>query len=251
MNSQQTNPKTGKQYWDTAWSNGVRMRLPSGLFVSTRNIQRLLKKHVTPGMRYLEIGCAPGKMLAWVAKILKAEVCGIDYSERGMRTAVQLFDHLGISGDLRCEDVFNTSFHEDTFDFVFSSGVIEHFDDPRLLVEIHVKLLKPGGRALIAIPNLGGIYGHIQHFLDPDIMNLHNTEIMQLTALYDLAPIHMVEHVRSYAFGRPMAMFIPGKHLRGFVARGITPLLNVIGQLQPFDVAFLCPLLVVEMTRRN
>jgi 2-polyprenyl-3-methyl-5-hydroxy-6-metoxy-1,4-benzoquinol methylase len=120
--------KTDKQHWDNEWVQQPRMRLPSGLFIGTRILQRLLKRYVTPGTLFLEIGCAPGKMFAWVAKVQKAEIAGIDYSVRGIEHTRQLFDKLDILGNLRCEDIFETSLQEGSFDCVFSCGVIEHFD---------------------------------------------------------------------------------------------------------------------------
>jgi 2-polyprenyl-3-methyl-5-hydroxy-6-metoxy-1,4-benzoquinol methylase len=185
------NAKTTKQYWDDAWTPPPRMRLPSGILVGTRNIQRLLKSHINPGMKALEIGCAPGKILAWAAKILRAEVSGIDFSSQGIDNSRRLFLHLGIAGDLRCEDIFETSFAEGSFDCVFSCGMIEHFNDPRKLIEIHVKLLKSGGKALILIPNLAGIYGRLQRYFDPKVPALHNLEIINPTSLIALAPKHL------------------------------------------------------------
>src|SRR6266571_6076866 len=88
-------------HWESFHSGRPRLRLPSALIISTRNLQRLLKKHVKPGMRVLEIGFAPGKHLAYVSKVLGAAVTGVDYSENGVRFARRLFEALGIQGDLR------------------------------------------------------------------------------------------------------------------------------------------------------
>jgi SAM-dependent methyltransferase len=189
--------------------------------------------------------------LAWVAKVLGAEVSGLDYSAQGIGNARRLFNHLGISGDLRCEDVFETSFEGDNFDLVFSCGLIEHFHDPKLLVEIHVKLLKSGGKALIMIPNLAGIYGRIQRYFDPHVLALHNLEIMAPASLVALTPMHIVTNVRSYAFGRPMPPFILSKKAPKRLSHALTLFLNVIGHLQPCDIKALCPLFVLEMTRKN
>lgn len=233
------------------WAHRTRMGLLRGLFVEVRNIQRLLKCHIKPGMRVLEIGCAPGHTLAWVAQALKVEVAGLDYSIRGIDHARRLFDRLDIPGDLRCEDVFQASFQESTFDCVYSCGVIEHFDDPRQIVEIHVRLLKPGGSALITIPNLSGIYGRIQRYFDEDILSLHNLNIMNPVSLTGLAPAHLVQDVRSYPFGRPSAMFILDKKLPKWLAIGSGLFINLIGNLQPFDITSLCPLLVLGMRKKG
>ena len=77
---------------------------------------------------------APGKLLAWVAANLKADVAGLDYSEIGLATARRLFDALHLSADFRCEDLRQTTFAPESFDVVLSIGVIEHFDDPRGVV---------------------------------------------------------------------------------------------------------------------
>jgi hypothetical protein len=38
----------------------------------------------------------------------------------------------------------------------------------------YLGLLKPGGKALIIIPNYGVIYGRLQQYFDPENLALHN-----------------------------------------------------------------------------
>src|SRR5690349_20626418 len=104
------NELTTQGHWDDAWSRPPRWRLPSPLSVDTLNMQRLLRRYVTPGSRYIELGCAPGKMLAWVAIELGARVSGLDYSLPGVEWARDLFNRLHLPADMRCEDVFTTTF---------------------------------------------------------------------------------------------------------------------------------------------
>src|SRR5262249_36957710 len=148
-------------------SEQPRMRLPSPWLVSTRNQMRLLRRHIQPGMRVLEIGFAPGKILAWVASCLRARVSGLDYSAPGVETARKLFSILNLQADLRCEDASSTTFTPESLDLVYSAGVVEHFDDPRPIVRTHVELLRQGGTALISIPNYRGIYGKLQGYFHP------------------------------------------------------------------------------------
>jgi hypothetical protein len=86
--------KTEPAHWDAAWQLPVRVRLPSRLNVDVLNMMCLLARHVRSGTRYLEIGCAPGKMLAWVASTLRAEASGLDYSETGIAQCRSLFTAL-------------------------------------------------------------------------------------------------------------------------------------------------------------
>jgi 2-polyprenyl-3-methyl-5-hydroxy-6-metoxy-1,4-benzoquinol methylase len=241
---------TTRVHWENTWAVPPRWRLPSSLAVSTRNIQRVLRPHVRPGMHVLEVGCAPGKILAWVASALGANVAGLDYSERGIDWSRQLFEVLGLQADLRCEDVFETSFAPGTFDVVYSVGVIEHFDDPRRIVRTHVNLLKPGGKAVITVPNYAGIYGRIQHWFDAESLEWHNLEIMSLEPLARLAPDDLARDVRTYRAGKlnPWQITFERRWPRA-VARAVCYAGNGIGLLQPFEIGPLAPILVLEMTR--
>lgn len=241
---------TEREHWDHAWEKAPRWRLPSGLFISTLNLQRLVRRYVTPGARYIELGCAPGKMLAWTASVLEADVSGLDYSQPGIDWSRELFARLGLRGDLRCEDVFKTTFPAASFDVVFSAGLIEHFDDPRPIVRAHVDLARPGGRVVITVPNYGGIYGRAQGWLDPENLALHNLQIMNLDALRRLAPDGMTASVRTYAAGRisPWLLSIARRFPRP-IATGISLAVNTAALAQPFDVEALCPMLVLEIVR--
>lgn len=246
-----TDHLTTRAHWEDTWAIPPRWRLPSSLSVATLNMQRLLRPHVRPGMRVLELGCAPGKILAWVAAVLGAEASGLDYSERGIAWSKTLFEKLGIPGDLRCEDVFSTSLPPDNYDVVYSSGLIEHFDDPRQIVRTHVALVKPGGKAIIAIPDYGGVYGRLQRWLDPENLAIHNLTIMSVEALSRVAPTDLMADVKVYRVGRisPWQLSFE-RRLPRRLGRAAKYALNVAGLLQPVDIDRLCPLLVLEISRR-
>jgi 2-polyprenyl-3-methyl-5-hydroxy-6-metoxy-1,4-benzoquinol methylase len=241
---------TTKSHWQEAWADQPRARLPSPLVVGTRNMQRILRPAIRPGMRVLELGCAPGKILAWAAAALHAKVAGLDYSERGVDWSRRLFDALGLVGDIRCEDALQTTFPARSFDVVYSFGLIEHFADPRPIVRVHVNLAKPGGRVIVGIPNYGGIYGRLQRWFDPENLSLHNLDIMGVTAMARLAPDDLSRTVRSYHAGRLSPWQISfERRLPRNAARAAHYLLNGVGLVQPFDIAPLCPFLVLEITR--
>lgn len=201
-------------------------------------------------MRYLEIGCAPGRLLAWVAVERKAEVSGLDYSEAGIAAAERLFQSLGIPVDLRCEDVFANSFLPASFDVVTSFGLIEHFDNPRLVVEKHLELVQPGGVALIVIPNYRSIYGRLQRHFDPENLAIHNLQIMRPEQLVRLVPQSMVTDAQSYPAGRVAPGLVNfDKRWPRVVAKIIERTVNLAGSLQPFDVPMLSPLLVLQVAR--
>lgn len=237
-------------HWDDVWTSPIRYALPSALNVGTLNLMQLLKAHVRPGDRFLEIGCAPGKILAWVAARLGASVSGLDYSSSGIAQAERLFSALSIPADLRAEDVFETTFPPRTFDVVYSAGVIEHFSDPKAIVARHVALLAPGGTAIITVPNYSGLYGRLQRSLDEANLAIHNLDIMSPTALLELAPRNEGVATRAFEWGRLSPWLLSlDKRLPRPLALFAYHSLNVAGLAQPFRMQSLAPLLVLELTR--
>ncbi len=245
------NEKTELAHWESAWSARPRMSFPSGLDIGTRNVLRLLKRYLHPGMRYMEIGCAPGKILSWVAREIKAPVSGIDYSPTGLDTTRWLCNGLGIQADLHCEDATNSSFEEGAFDLVFSCGLIEHFDDPAPMVAAHVKLLATGGVALIAIPNYSGIYLKLQTWCDPDNLAIHNVRIMNEEALLALAPLAPDLSAKSFSYGSfsPWLISLPAK--LGRFGKVMSWGLNFLAYLQPAHFNSIAPLVVLEVRRAS
>ncbi len=242
--------KTTREHWDATHAVAPRMRLPSPLLVSTRDIQRLLRKHIKPCMRVLEIGCAPGKQLAYVSKVLGAKVSGIDYSTVGIGYTHKLFSALDIDGDVRCEDMFNSSFPSDSFDVVYSIGVVEHFEDPRHLIEIHTELLCQGGTALIAIPNYGGIYGRLQDHFNPENLSIHNLDMMQIDSFRSLAPRGDFSNIEVFSYGRFNPWLISWERkMPAIVAKILCMVGNFTALLQPFNITTISPMLVLKITR--
>lgn len=93
--------------------------------------------------RILEIGCGVGTDLRQFAEV--GEVMGIDLSENSVRLAQQGFELFGYEGDFLIGDGENLGFKDNSFDFVYSLGVLHHTPNTQKAVdEIH-RVLKPGG----------------------------------------------------------------------------------------------------------
>jgi 2-polyprenyl-3-methyl-5-hydroxy-6-metoxy-1,4-benzoquinol methylase len=242
--------KTTHAYWEAVHSSSSKSILPSNYFPGSRNILKQLRRHIKPGMDVLEIGCAPGGYLAYVAGQLRARVSGVDYSEQGISAARSLFEKLHLQSDLRCEDIEKTTFKTGTFDFVYSNGVIEHFTDPAGIVRRHVDFLKPGGIALILIPNYGGMYGKVQRYFDPDNLLIHNLNIMSLDKLLHLSPSDLAADAAVYPAGRINPWLISfHKKWPPAIVKAVNYFFYAAGTLQPFDIPAICPMLALKMTR--
>ena len=102
------------------------------------------------GLRVLEIGCGLGTDGVRFAKA-GADYTGIDLTDAAIELARKRFELSGLRGELRVSDAENLDFADESFDLVYSHGVLHHTPDiARAVSEIH-RVLKPGGRAIVML----------------------------------------------------------------------------------------------------
>ena len=123
------------------------------------------------------------------------------------------------SGDgLRCaaSDVRALPFADDSFDAIYSMGTIEHFDETEQAVDEIARVLKPGGRAIVGVPN--------RH--DPFLRPLLAT-VMQAVGLYRYG------YEKSYSRRRLREML----ERAGLTVVAETAILFIPGWLRMLDLA--------------
>ena len=197
---------------------GVGERFPDlGGAASTRyyadNEQRLFLTHFPPltGLRILKTDlwdeAKNTRILAWAAH-RGAHAFGIDISEPIVLQARTAFTR--DSGRLRAAaaDVRALPFGDASFDAIYSMGTIEHFGETERAVEEMARVLKPGGRAIVGVPN--------RH--DPFLRPLLAT-ILQAVGLYGYgyeksysrrALRRMLERAGLDVVAETAILFIPG-----------------------------------------
>jgi SAM-dependent methyltransferase len=238
----------GKNHWN-GQTGGGEARLPSKLNPAVNDMTALLDPYVKPGSRVLEVGCAPGTYLLWCARAKQAQACGVEYAKQSYDLTKQIFSNFNVEADLREQDFMATTFEPESFDLVYSVGVIEHFDDPRPMVEKHFEMLKPGGTAIIAVPHFGrSLYGWLAQRMDRENYDIHNTSIMSERAMAALAPEGA--DARSYTYGRLSPLVLSWKNFPAPIAKLMLYGLSGVAMLQPFQIKALSPWLVLEMTKR-
>jgi SAM-dependent methyltransferase len=108
----------------------------------------------TRGLRVLEIGCGMGTDGAQFAKA-GADYTGIDLTDAAVELARKRFQVSGLKGEFRVADAERLDFPDESFDLVYSHGVLHHTPDIEAAVrEIH-RVLKPGGRAIVMLYHRG------------------------------------------------------------------------------------------------
>ncbi len=176
--------KAGKRYWDEWWSNKEHPPQRFDPFSPRRrdwvNMRfhryfiRALEGIATEGKSFLEIGCGASFWLPYFAKQFGFEVTGIDYSNVGCAQAEKTLEREGVKGRIVQTDMFAPPEDlEESFDLVFSWGVIEHFEDTVGCLGAVAGFLKPGGLALTVIPNMAGLMGRLQRIVNEAVYLTH------------------------------------------------------------------------------
>jgi SAM-dependent methyltransferase len=120
------------------------------------NETRLLSEHLPTlrGIRILKTDlwdeAKNTRILQWAAR-QGAQAFGVDISHPiAQQARHQFVDHrLGAAA----ADVRHLPFADGQFDAIYSMGTIEHFDDSDVAVAEMFRVLKPGGRAIVGVPN--------------------------------------------------------------------------------------------------
>jgi SAM-dependent methyltransferase len=177
------------------------------------NEQRLLSEHLPPlpGLRVLKTDlwdeAKNTRILAWAAD-RGAHAFGIDISAPIIHHARAAFARDTSALRAAAADVRALPFRDASFDAIYSMGTIEHFDETERAVEEIARVLKPGGRAIVGVPN--------RH--DPFLRPLFAT-VLQAVGLYGYgyeksysrrALRQILESAGLTVVAETAIMFIPG-----------------------------------------
>jgi len=102
------------------------------------------------GLKILEIGCGLGTDGAQFAKA-GADYTGVDLTAAAVELARRRFELFDLPGKFQTADAEKLDFDDESFDLVYSHGVLHHTPDTAKAVrEIH-RVLRPGGRAIVML----------------------------------------------------------------------------------------------------
>jgi len=153
-------------------------------------------RHVPPGprpLRLLDVGCGSGTLLG-LLKTQGFDVLGLDYSREAadiasLEHAVQV-----VVGSLD-----EAHFEDASFDLVTLFHVMEHVPNPREVVAEIRRILKPSGRLVIQVPNIGSwqyrLFGEKWYGLDipRHVIDYSNRSMQELLRRGGFG-VHRVRH---------------------------------------------------------
>ncbi|MBI3651961.1 MAG: methyltransferase domain-containing protein [Acidobacteria bacterium] len=163
------------------------------------------------GKRVLEIGCGTGTDSLQFARN-SALFTGVDLTPRSIEIARQRFAVYEQQGEFFLGDAEHLNFPDESFDVVYSFGVIHHTPNTEQAAqEIH-RVLKPGGKAIVMVYHRASLYYWGGLILKRGLLRgeLWNASPAALMSRY-------VEHTETG--GRPLVKAYTRREVRKLFAR--------------------------------
>ena len=109
----------------------------------------------------LEIGVGMGADHLELAKAHPKSLSGIDLTARAVEFTKKRLGYYGFNSNIKVSDAENLPFEDNSFDFVYSWGVLHHTPNtPKAILEVY-RVLRPGGVARIMIYHKYAIVGYM------------------------------------------------------------------------------------------
>ncbi len=109
----------------------------------------------------LEVGCGTAQCSLKI-RVKGIDIIGADFSA----SALQLAKKYSAQNQLVkfvVTDAFNLPFSENTFDAVWSVGLLEHFEKPSLALAEMRRVVKPKGKVIAIVPYRAGLLGILNY----------------------------------------------------------------------------------------
>lgn len=182
----------GRDYWDDIYANA---HAPAKPWAPANYEGMALDRQMDAAIRQasaksiLEVGCGNSNWLPYLARRHNMSVvAGMDYSKGGCDMAASRLNEAGVQGDIHCGDLWSVGADEiGTYDFVYSLGLVEHFEDTAGCVGELAKFVAPGGVLFTSVPNLHrSIHGLIMRLWHPKVWRRHQPlDMRHLTEAYE------------------------------------------------------------------
>lgn len=153
--------KVTERTWEeyhSAWQN--RLSIPA----NPRIIKALEFLSPITGKKILEVGAGTGRDAVFLAS-LGAEVTVLDFLLPPLLTCRKIAGNHRTTLNHVCGDAFHLPFPAETFDIVFSQGLLEHFRNPELLLVEQKRVCREGGIVAADVPQTFHIYTILKQIL--------------------------------------------------------------------------------------
>lgn len=203
---------------------------------------RLMEFDKFRGKRLLEIGCGMGSDLLQFARG-GASCTGIDLTPRSVQITRHRFKLYGADGSFMISDGERLPFHSESFDVVYSNGVLHHTPDTAGAIrEVH-RVLRPGGVAKIMLYHRNSLNYWVEIVLRRGLLGF---EFLRGRSAEDIMS-RVIEHSDHGA--RPLVKVYSRKETRALFSMFSEVVVDV-EQLTRAELRFLSPLVSDTMLDR-
>lgn len=147
------------------WVEFVRGKNAETILSSILNhdVCRILRKHIPSEGKILEAGCGSGRHSCALSNRAR-RVIALDYSINALKLAGFISRKTGREINRIRADIFNLPFSDNSFNFVFNEGVIEHFTKKKRqkAVKEMARVLDKGGKTVLFVPPRNIFYRYWQ-----------------------------------------------------------------------------------------
>ena len=149
---------------------------------------------------FCDLGFGPGVLTAFLLQQNASwQAVGVDVSQHCLQHAQRLLTKKGVleRSELSVGDIRFLPYPDDTFDAVVAIEVLEHIPDPETGLLEALRVLKPGGYAITALPVQLPLLMHLYDFDSPD----------EVLALYEKVGLKVIDF-ETKEFQRQAGSFI-------------------------------------------
>jgi len=159
------NPNT-RRYWDAKWTHDGGSEQVAYL----ENVYKEIIDIAPERSRVLDIGCGIGELLMRLREAKQCDVHGLDISKK----AIDELAKRGISGKVAA--LPRIPYPQEHFDMIIATEVLEHLYAIKRTLKSMERVLKPGGKIVISVPNNAlhpdAEYEHVRYFTKDSLQKL-------------------------------------------------------------------------------
>ncbi|MBE2255796.1 MAG: class I SAM-dependent methyltransferase [Ignavibacteria bacterium] len=191
---------TGSHYGNLFKEFNLDQFLEAKNLLETRLSRNNIDINLIKNKKILDQGCGGGRYTV-ALKLLGAKECyGVDYSEEGIADANHKMKVLNLENiKFIKNDVLSLEFDDNSFDFVFSNGVLHHTSNWQKGISELMRVLKPGGSGfLYLIENPGGLFWdsiEILRAINKKINKIYARNVMKSLNIPSNKIFYMLDHV--------------------------------------------------------
>jgi ubiquinone/menaquinone biosynthesis C-methylase UbiE len=197
-----------ERFWRAAWFGHQPGEQPFSRLIDYSKLQ---------DKAVLEVGCGAGSISAQFARS-GARLTAIDLTKHAVDLTRRRFELSGLTGNILQMDARNLDFADNSFDFLWSWGVIHHSSQTEKIIAEIYRVLKPGGEARLMVYHRNSIWFKVNYVL---IRGVFMGQLLRYTAQ---------EIANRYSDGHIAKFYTPTEFKAKFQAQFRTVETDIYGQ---------------------